>query len=317
MSKTLHQRVLVTGSNGLVGTKLVERLKRREDLTLFALSKGPNRIQDKQGYKYFSVDITDTQTLKAVFKEIKPQAVFHTAAMTQVDQCEREPEKCYAINVEATRTIAQLCKTYEAYLLFLSTDFVFDGKKDPYDEKARVNPLSVYARSKVEAEGIVRRYLPKQHCIVRTSLVYGYAPHLSRKNIVLWVRESLLAGKTIRVVIDQYRTPTFAEDLAEGCIAAFRRQATGTYHIAGLERFSIYEMAQLIADHWKLDKKLIRPTTTEALNQPAKRPAKSALNIFKAQVELDYRPHRFKNALALIETQLNPPAFPMPEPLWF
>ena len=299
----MKTKVLVTGSNGMLGATLVDKLLKRPDVELYAISRGINRNPNKMGYLYKSIDITDFKALEELFDKYKFDVVINTAAMTNVDKCELNPEECWKVNVEAVEHIAELSKLHNSYLIHISTDFVFDGKDGPYKETDKPNPISVYGKSKYEAEKRVLA-LNFPSAILRTILVYGVVPSASRSNIVLWVKEKLEKGEPIRVVTDQYRTPTLVDDLANACISAMRRNATGIYHISGKDFMSIYELALKVADFWNLNKDLITPITSEELNQPAKRPPKTGFILMKAQTELEYQPHSFHQGLEIVDMKL-------------
>jgi dTDP-4-dehydrorhamnose reductase len=300
----IAKTIVVTGANGLLGQKLVQKLSRRDAVHLIATGVGPNRNPLDEGYVYEKMDITNPDEVRAVFTKYEPTEVINTAAMTNVDQCEKEQEACWKLNVEAVETQVALCKEFETRMVHISTDFIFDGAAGPYTEKATPNPLSWYGKSKLEAENIViTSGLP--YSIARTQLVFGVVPDMSRTNIVLWVKKSLENKQTIKVVNDQWRCPTLAEDLAEGVVLMTMKNKQGIYNISGPDMYSIYDMAQMVADHWKLDKTLITPTDSVSLNQPAKRPPKTGFIILKAQTELGYRPRTFTEALSIVERQLN------------
>jgi dTDP-4-dehydrorhamnose reductase len=299
----MKHRVLLTGSNGLLGQKIVNILAGRANVDLLATSRGVNRYPERGGYLYEEVDLLDFDLLLNVFKHFKPTVLIHTAAMTKVDLCETHQQECDRINIAAVRNLAEMCKAHGTHLVHLSTDFVFDGKEGPYQETDAPNPLSHYGRSKWEAEKVVQE-IGGSWSILRTMLLYGVTPSMSRSNIVLWVKQSLEAEKPIKVVEDQFRCPTLAEDLASATVSAAMRQAKGIYHISGPEMMSILEMAYKIADFWKLDTQLISPTDSLSLNQAAKRPPKTGFIILKAQTELDYRPHSLVQGLAMVDQQL-------------
>jgi len=295
--------VLLTGANGLLGQKLVEQLADRNSVRLIATSLGRNRNTDRMGYTYQSLDVTNFDQLQAAFATHRPTEVIHSAAMTNVDACEQDPDACRALNVDAVRNIAGLCKEYGTRLIHLSTDFIFDGKAGPYKETDAPNPLSVYGRSKAEAEDIIHASgIPA--AIARTVLIYGVAREYSRTNIVLWVRKSLLAGQSIRVVNDQWRSPTLAEDLAEGVCSLLFRDKTGVYHLSGGEIYSILDIAYKVADYFGANRKLITPVSSAELNQPAARPPRTGFVILKAQTELDYQPHSLVAGLDLVNRQV-------------
>ncbi len=302
--KELYERVLITGANGMLGTKLIERLKLRPDIEIFAIGRGPNRNPDKLGYLYESIDIRNFTLLERFFKHYRPTVVIHAAAMTNVDECERKPKECWKINVEGTENVAKLCKTFNAYMIFLSTDFVFDGKDSPYDEEAEPNPLQVYGSSKREAELKINA-LQFPHVVLRAPLLYGVVPNASRTNAVLWVKSNLEQKKPIRVVTDQVRMPTLVEDLAEACFFALNKKALGTYHIAGKDLMSIYELALKVAKFWNLDTSLITPVRSKELNLLSERPPEVGFILEKAIKELGYRPRPFIEGLEIIKQQLS------------
>ena len=166
------------------------------------------------------------------FEEFQPTDLIHTAAMTQVDACEDDKEQCIKINVEAVENLANLCKEFQTRLIHISTDFVFDGKNGPYKEDDEPNPISFYGDSKLKAEQVIEKS-GADHAILRTMLLYGITPDMSRSNIVLWARKSLMEEQAIRVVNDQVRCPTLAEDLASASVAAVMKEAKGIYSYFG------------------------------------------------------------------------------------
>ncbi|MCC6385450.1 MAG: SDR family oxidoreductase [Bacteroidia bacterium] len=297
-------KILITGSNGLLGQKIVYALKAKSGIEVMATARGQNRIRNQKGYQFKEMDIENCEQVFSVFDQFKPEVAIHTAAMTNVDACELNPEQCRKSNIEATRNLTEAAKKNNCHFIFLSTDFVFDGFEGPYDENAIPNPLSIYAGSKLEGEKIVRNS-GLTWCIIRTIIIYGVTDDLQRSNIVLWVKNSLEQKKEIRVITDQYRSPTLAEDLAGACIKAALQKTTGIYHVSGNEILSIIQIAYKVADFFNLDKAYIIPVTTAELNQPARRPLKTGFFIHKAMRDLDYHPHSLDEGLALVARQLS------------
>lgn len=295
-------RVLVTGANGLLGQKLCELLDAESGVELIATARGNSRMTLQRG-KFLTLDVTRQDDVEMVISESKPDVVIHTAAMTQVDQCETDQEVCWLNNVTAVNYVGKACEHVEAHLIHLSTDFVFDGSHGPLDELEKPNPISHYGKSKLASELEVED-LRNPWTIIRTVLVYGVTRDQSRSNIVLWVKKSLEEGKTIRVVNDQWRTPTLAEDLAVGCWLAARKKALGIFHVSGSEMMTPYEIALRTADHFGLDQSLIRETNSTEFRQPAARPPKTGFIIEKARRELGYEPRTFREGLALVAAQL-------------
>lgn len=299
----MFKNVLLTGANGLLGQKIVAKLATREAVGLLATGTGPNRNQAAGEYDYEELDVTDHAAVRSVFDRYALTDVIHCAAMTNVDQCEAEKEKCMALNVDAVKNLADLCREHGVRLIHVSTDFIFDGENGPYREKDAPNPISFYGKSKLLAEDAVLN----SGCtftIVRTVLIYGVVPDMSRSNIVLWAKQALEREQEINVVNDQWRSPTLAEDLADGIILAMMKDKSGIYHISGAEMLNIIEIVRQVADFWNLDAELIHEIDSTTLNQPAKRPPKTGFIILKAQTELGYKPHSFTEGLAIVEKQL-------------
>ena len=303
------KKILVTGSNGLLGQKLVYALRQRKEVSLIAASRGENRLNEKDGYIYESLDITDKARVQDVISKHTPDYVINTAAMTNVDACETKREECRLINVTGVENLLSSIEPQtsnlkpQTHLIHLSTDFVFDGNNGPYAEDDTPHPLSFYAQSKYDSEKVVMQSeIP--WTIIRTIIIYGVSENMSRLNLILWAFKSLKNGEKISVVTDQYRAPTLAEDLALACINAAMKTKTGIYHVSGSETLSIIEIVNAVADHFGLDKALIEPVTTASLNQPARRPPRTGFIIDKAIRELDYHPHTLTEGLEIVEKQL-------------
>lgn len=293
--------ILVTGANGLLGQKLVQLLlTKKEPFT--ATGRGDCRIP-LEGIRYRPLDITSPGEVLRVIGEEKPEVVIHTAAMTNVDQCEQDKAGCWLQNVTAVENLAVACKAHGSLLVHLSTDFIFDGENGPYTEAALPNPISYYGESKLAAEKVVMES-GGNWAIARTVLVYGVAFDMSRSNIILWVKKSLEDGKTINVVNDQWRTPTLAEDLAMGCYLIAKKKAKGIFNISGKDLLNPYQMAIATADYFGLDKSLINETDGSKFSQPARRPPKTGFIIDKARTELGYEPLSFAEGIKVVAGQL-------------
>lgn len=299
----MFKTILLTGANGLLGQKLVNRLSRRESITLIATGKGANRNPSYEGYIYESLDINDADKWEEIYEKYEPDEIIHTAAMTNVDQCESEREECWKQNVDAVQLITSLCLKHGTRLIHVSTDFIFDGEAGPYNEKAGGNPLSYYGQSKLKGEEIILGS-GINAAIVRTVLIYGLVPHMSRSNIVLWAKGALEKNQPIKVVNDQWRSPTLAEDLADGILLVSMKNKSGIWHISGPEVMSVLQIVEAVADFWGLDKSLITETDSSSLAQAAKRPPRTGFIILKAQTELGFKPHTFREGLAIVDRQL-------------
>lgn len=303
MSELKKKRILITGSNGLLGQKLVALLAGNADYETIATAKGENRLTLTEGYQFIEMDVTDSFQVDGVLAAVNPDVIIHTAAMTNVDQCEMEKEACWKLNVTAVEILIEACKKHDIFLEHVSTDFVFDGTSGPYKEEDAPNPISFYGWSKYAAEKAVM-HSDINWAIARTVLVYGIAHDMSRSNIILWVKKSLEEGKAIKVVTDQFRTPTLAEDLALGCFLIADQKAKGIFHISGKDFLTPYEMAIMTADYFTLDKSLISPTDASSFTQPARRPPRTGFDLKKSRNILGYEPHTFREGIALVAKQI-------------
>ncbi len=297
--------ILVTGSNGLLGQKLVYNLIQRSDVKLVATSIGENRLIRKEGYLYEPLDITNKAQVEKVVAKYKPDIIINTAAMTNVDACETKREEAWALNVTAVKNFADAIADSPTLFVHLSTDFIFDGEKgSEYLETDTPNPISYYALTKWEGEKVLLQSKIKW-AVARTIIVYGIVDNMSRSNVVLWAKDALSKGQKINVVDDQFRSPTLAEDLAEGCIAIADKGASGVFNLSGKETMSVLELVHRVADCWKLDKTLVTAIKSNTLNQAAKRPPRTGFIIDKAKKELNYNPHSFTEGLLILDQQLN------------
>ena len=299
----MKKTILITGSNGLLGQKLVDLLSKEAGVNLIATARGENRLPNQSGYTYQTLDITDPAAVEAVFAQFEPQIVIHTAAMTNVDTCESDLNGCDALNVKAVEYILAACAKHQSFLCHLSTDFIFDGEAGPYDEDAVPNPISVYGESKLKAEQIIQASSIRW-AIARTVLVFGIVPDMSRTNIILWVKKSLEEGKQINVVTDQFRTPTLAEDLAIGCWLIAQKEAEGIFNISGEELLTPYEMAIKTAEFYHLNQELIKPADSSTFSQPARRSPRTGFILTKAKTVLGYKPRTFNEGIALMASQI-------------
>jgi dTDP-4-dehydrorhamnose reductase len=290
------KKIVITGSNGLLGQTLVNLLLKDSDTyQVIGLSRGENR-SGRTDFDYRSVDITQQEALRKNLLEIQPNFIVNTAAMTHVDACEDHKEACDLLNVEAVKYLTDISKEINAHLIHISTDFIFDGTQGYYKETDTPNPLSYYGWSKLKSEQVLTNSFI-DYTILRTILVYGKVNNLGRNNIVLWVKEMLENNKEVNIVSDQFRMPTYVEDLAMACKISIDKKATGIFNISSNKLLSIFEIAQQIAEVFDLNKELIKPISTATLNQRAGRPAKTGFDLTKTNQELGFYPKSFKEDL--------------------
>ena len=296
-------KILITGSNGLLGQKLLHKLRQDFSVELIATSKGENRVSNKDCYTYFDLDITDNDAIAKLISREKPQVVINTAAMTNVDLCEDEKQACDALNVEAVRHLADACEKIDSHLIQISTDFIFDGEDGPYKEEDEPNPLSYYGLSKLKSEQVLQAHSVKW-TILRTIIVFGVGEKLIKGNIVLWAKGALEKGDPLNIIDDQFRAPTLAEDLADICILAAKKKAFGVFNASGKDIMSIYEIVLRIAKHYGYSTDNLNKISTATLKQKAGRPPRTGFILNKSRNELGYHPHSFEECLTIIDQQL-------------
>ena len=296
-------KILITGSNGLLGQKLLHKLRKDSSVQLIATSKGGNRVSEKEGYTYFDLDITINNEVAKLIASERPQVVINTAAMTNVDLCEDEKQACDALNVDAVKYLADACVKVDAHLIQISTDFIFDGENGPYKEEDKPNPLSYYGLSKLKSEEVLQAHSVKW-TVLRTIIVFGVGENLSKGNIVLWAKGALAKGDPLNIIDDQFRAPTLAEDLADICILAAKKKALGIFNASGKDIMSIYEIVERIAKHYGSTTENLNKISTATLNQTAGRPPRTGFILDKSINQLGYNPHSFEECLAIIDEQL-------------
>ena len=297
------KKILVTGSNGFLGQKVVDLLSGNDQYKVTAISKSPNRNPNQIGYVYYQVDLLDQSMLTDFLSSHSFDAIVHTAAMTSVEACEADKAACQLINVDLVQTLASYCEKNKTQLVHLSTDFVFDGKKaTAYNELDAPNPQSEYGKSKYASEQVLAQS-SCNYAILRTILVYGINGDPNRSNLVLWAKGKLKQKEAIKVVNDQWRMPTFVDDLAHACQLAIERQAQGIFHISGAELMSINEAVYKIADYWQLDKTLISEISASSIGQADNRPRQTGFDLSKSKDELGYVPTSFVESLGIIDSQ--------------
>jgi len=295
-------KILITGANGLVGRTLLNQMAVLPQWQVFATSRGQDHMPTS-GYTYIEADLIRQTDVEYLVRKVQPDIVVHSAAMTQVDVCEINRQEAIHLNIEATHRLVRLVQSYGTHFIYLSTDFVFDGVKGMYDENDSPNPINFYGYTKAEAEKIVENSgLPFN--VVRTVLVYGTLRNMSRSNLVLWVIKNLQEGKPIRVVNDQWRTPTYVHDLADGLRLLARLRPIGYFNLAGSEYITPYQIALRTAEIFGLDASLISPTDATQFKEVGTRPLKTGLQIRKAQEILGYQPTSLSDSLVKLRGEL-------------
>lgn len=273
-------RVLITGSNGLLGQKLVKTFSSNHQTSGLDLQTKP--FINPPNFRYQNISITEMDKLEELFAAFKPGVVINAGAYTDVDGCEKNKEKAWKVNVEGVKNLSRLCRENEAKLVQLSTDYIFDGKAGPYSEENTPNPEGYYGITKLESEKVILDS-KIDFLIVRTNVLYGKSLGETH-NFVYWLIQKLKNREEVKIVTDQYSNPTLADNLAEAIKEATGKNISGVLNIAGGEMvLSRYEFALKIAEKFNLDQSLIKKILTSELNLPAPRPLKGGLKIDKAK----------------------------------
>jgi dTDP-4-dehydrorhamnose reductase len=296
----IKKRILLFGSNGLVGSRLAEHFRDQKKIELLCASSGENSIITDVSYR--QVDISERAQVKKIINNFYPDFIINAAAFTNVDKCEEEKEKAWKINVEGTENLMFYSRTLDAHLIHFSTDYIFDGEDGPYSENDRPNPINYYGRTKLASENLVKTS-PGKWTILRINVPYGNSPS-DKNDFVKWTFNSLSKKKPVSIVTDQINNPTFIDDIVDAVsrIVSYKRE--GVYQLGGRTFLSRYDFAMRIADFFELDRLLITPINTKDLNQIAFRPLNSGLLTIKAETQLNYKPTPIEETFRLLIREL-------------
>ena len=282
--------VLITGANGFLGQHLCLYLA-KEGYLVIATGKGPCRLPNQEAFIYEVMDLTDKSAVNAILDLYNPDVLIHAAALSKPDICEQNKPECMLQNVDATRYLLEASKPFRPHFIYISTDFIF-GDNGPHTETAVPGPLNFYGESKWMAEKLVRESgLP--YTIMRPVFIYGPVWDGLKPGFLQWVLNNLRQNKSIKVVNDQLRTPTYVTDICKGLEAIIRLDAGGDFHLAGKEILTPYEMAVQIASLAGLDTSLIEKVTAASFAEPVQRAKKGGLNSDKATAMLGFDPVPF------------------------
>jgi dTDP-4-dehydrorhamnose reductase len=291
-------KVLITGAGGLLGTSLSMTLESYN----YEVYSGYNVSLPLYG-KPIKMDLSDPNQINRAFEKIRPNIIIHCAAITNVDMCEQKKSLAYIVNSISTLNLILQAKKINSFFVYISTDYIFSGDKGMYKENDEPHPINFYGFTKWMGE----RYLKTvdiDHLIIRPSVIYGTRPASGKINFVLWLLEELTRNRSVRIVTDQYVSPTLNTNLSQMIIEAIEKELTGTYHMAGAERVSRYEFAIRVADTFGLDKSLINEAYMSDMNWIAKRPRDSSLDISKAFRTLKNKPLKTKQSLDIFKEEI-------------
>lgn len=293
------KRILICGSNGLLGQRLSLMLSTQTEYEVLNTSHHRSFVFDHQLFDYTQLDITRKGDVKSLIASFRPDVILNAASATNVDWCEVHREEAWKVNVVGVQNLADAARKVGAHLIHVSTDYVFDGKSGPYREDDQPNPISYYGKSKLASENALR-VSDAAFTILRTIVLYGYGIDV-KSNFPLWVVRSLKAGEHIRCVDDQISNPTYVGDLAQAMVRVFQRNRVGVYHVCGTERISRYDFARETAKLFDLDETLIERAKSEDLKQAAHRPPITGFITQKAEAELDLKPMNIAQGLQALK----------------
>jgi dTDP-4-dehydrorhamnose reductase len=289
-------RVLITGSSGLFGNKLAQIATK--DHIVYS---GYHNYIPNYGFP-IQLNIINKKPVEKAIKNIKPDTIVHAASLTNVDMCETRKKLAWKINVEGTKKIVQEAKKHQCFLIYISTDYVFNGEKGNYSETDIPSPINYYGKCKLKAEEIVQ--ILDNSCIARSSVIYGAKSTSGKTSFALWIINNLMQNQKIKMAVDQITSPTFNTNLAEMILEIAERRLVGIYHTSGSTAITRYDFAKKIANKFNLNEKLILPVSINDLSFVAKRPKNSSLNIKKSQEKLKNKPKKINHALERLKKEI-------------
>ncbi len=288
------KRCLVIGSSGQLGCASLKEFGQQYEIFPAVRSPGTGELR---------IDLSDSKATVRALEKVNPDCIIIAGAYCNVDLAESEQALCFAVNVEGPLAVAEYARARNATLVYYSTDSVFDGTKTEYTESDSVNPLNVYAQSKVEGENAIRRSLPEQHLIIRTAWLYG--PDEKRRNFIYCLLDELRSGRKVRVPLDQWGCPTFTEDLARATRVLLENGARGTFHAVGSEYVNRVFIARAVCKHFGLDETQLVPTPTEGLGRTARRPLRVRLSCQRLLAYDGIRFQTLEEGLMCLQASMN------------
>jgi dTDP-4-dehydrorhamnose reductase len=297
--------LLVLGASGLAGYKTMLLSESRFE------TFGTYNLRIPYDNSLIKLDISKHDDLRKLLMEIRPDIVVNTVALHNVDYCETHEEEAFNINSKAVAALTDLCNNLGSRLIHISTDFVFDGNTGNYSEYDPPNPQSVYAKSKLQGELEAKR--ASSHSILRTSVIYGWTPLESEItksssgkpiNFALWALSKMKKGEILKIVDDQFTSPTLADVLAAVIMRLGSTEKNDVYHVSGTSCISRYEFTKKVANVMGYSDNLVQPVTSRYLVQAAKRPTNSCLNCKKLQKDLNFDLMKLDQSLAIMRSQI-------------
>ncbi len=297
----MNDSVLITGINGLLGQNIVQEFS--PDHAVFGLDLTPSIFEESANISVHQMDLNNSSALEAHINLIKPNKIIHTAAYTNVDRAEDEPDIAFAVNAKVPKSIAKVCRELDIPLIHISTDYVFNGESGPYLESDQRDARGKYAESKYLGEVAVLESGARA-AVIRPNVMYGHGKNLA-SSFVEWLLGELKNDRPVRIVNDQYNNPTYARRLAGVIRQILDHDAWDVWHFGSKEVVSRYTFALKIADTFGLPSALINAISTIELNQRAPRPMRSGLICTKLNKELKVSILSIDEELALLKEEMD------------
>ena len=289
------KKILVTGSAGLIGTQIIKDLLDNH-IQVYSCY---NKTKPELGI-ITHLDLTKKDDIVNTMNRIKPDVVIHLGAMTDVELCETETELAKKINTDATEILALESEKHNTFFVYMSTDYVFDGKVGMKKENDKTNPINFYGKSKLDGERVFKK-ITTPNIIVRTSTPFGI--HSKKMSFPIWVKKNLELEKEISVVVNQYTSPSYVPNISKMIIEIMERKITGIIHLAGATKISRYDFAVQISKIINVNKQFLKLTKMDQMDWKAQRPADSSLSVSKANKILKNKPEKIEDSLKLLFNQ--------------
>jgi len=297
----MDERILIIGGTGLLGHYLVNQAKDMFKVYSTYLTHKPKNEE----INYYKLDKRCPSTVKKVFTQIKPNIVIDASVYGTVEYCETHPVETREVNVYGTINIIKECYLNNCRLVFISTDWVFDGNASRlYTELDAVKPINEYGKQKAAIENMLSFAL-ENYAIVRTAVIYGWSHTVRRTNYTEYVIDQLKNRKEVKALINEYETPTYAKSLAIAILALSKTTYCGIFHVVGKSCVNRCELALAIAEVFGLNKDLIKPATLSEFNFVAKRPRYTCLDTAKVQSLINFKPLDIHTGLTLMRDETN------------
>ncbi len=268
-------KILITGGSGLLGSAVSVYFKNYYDV----VSTYVSHKMEIKGCKTSYLDITDAKATKDFIKKQKPDVIVHTSAIVSVDACEKNPELAYKLHVEGTRNIVQGCKETNSKIIYISTDYIFDGKKGMYRETDKPIPINYYGKTKLEGESLIDL---KKDAVIRTS-IFGWNAVKEKKSFSTWVYDELSSGKTAEMFTDQIKSLILVNDCAAILKEIIESDICGILNATSSDPVSKYEFALKLADVFGFARNLVKPINNRDVPGYEKRPLDVSLDVSKAK----------------------------------